>query len=87
MKRYDIYFNNLIEYERINIDRITGKAKHSVLENIYGKEFNFYRKKHLEKKGDEIEICKNCPDWKYRSWNHNYWKLIDEANLKDQKSI
>ena len=65
-----------------------GNVNNKSIRDVWnGKEFNFYRKKHLEKKGDEIEICKNCPDWKYRSWNHNYWKLIDEANLKDQKSI
>ncbi len=65
-----------------------GNVNNKSIRDVWnGKEFNFYRKKHLKKKGDEIEICKNCPDWKYRSWNHNYWKLIDEANLKDQKSI
>ena len=22
--------------------------------------------------------CAGCPDWKYRSWNHNYWKVVPE---------
>ena len=33
----------------------------------------------LNTKGDEIELCKNCPDWKYRSWEHNYWKIVKKA--------
>jgi radical SAM protein with 4Fe4S-binding SPASM domain len=61
--------------------------KQSIQEVWNGKEFNFYRKKHLEKKGNEIEMCKNCPDWKYRSWNHNYWKVVDEADPNNKKPV
>ena len=41
-------------------------------------EFEKFRRLHLEKRGDEIEICSTCPDWQYRSWKYNYWKLINE---------
>ena len=51
----------------------------SIKEIWHGKGFGFYREKHLQRKGDDIEMCKNCPDWKYRSWNHNYWKLVKNA--------
>ena len=61
--------------------------KQSIQEVWNGKEFNFYRKKHLEKKGNEIEMCKKCPDWKYRSWNHNYWKVVDEADPNNKKPV
>ena len=30
----------------------------------------------------EIELCQNCPDWKYRSWQHNYWKIIKNAERR-----
>jgi hypothetical protein len=30
-------------------------------------------------------MCKNCPDWKYRSWNHNYWKVVNDAAPNNQK--
>ena len=53
--------------------------EHSIKEIWHGDGFGFYREKHLNRKGDEIEMCKNCPDWKYRSWKHNYWKLINTA--------
>lgn len=51
----------------------------SIKEIWNGEGFDYYRKKHLEHKGDDIEMCKNCPDWKYRSWKHNYWKLVNNA--------
>ena len=61
--------------------------KQSIQEVWNGKEFNSYRKKHLEKRGNEIEMCKNCPDWKYRSWNHNYWKVVNDAAPNNQKPV
>ena len=45
----------------------------------HGDGFNFYREKHLASKGSEISMCSQCPDWKYRSWTHNYWKVVSEA--------
>jgi hypothetical protein len=24
-------------------------------------------------------MCRTCPDWKYRSWQHNYWKVVKDA--------
>jgi len=47
-----------------------------------GEHFAELRRKHLEGRGDEIPICCRCPDWKYRSWQHNYWKLIRAAEKK-----
>lgn len=51
----------------------------SIKDIWHGEEFNTYRDKHLQRKGDDIDLCKNCPDWKYRSWKHNYWKIIKNA--------
>lgn len=53
----------------------------------HSKAFNFYRQKHLNRCGDDIEICKNCPDWKYRSWQHNYWKLVNNAEVQRQMTL
>ncbi len=47
-----------------------------------GEDFSFYRDKHLKSEGDGIEMCHNCPDWKYRSWKHNYWKIVKTAEGK-----
>ncbi|MBI5682764.1 MAG: radical SAM protein [Deltaproteobacteria bacterium] len=51
----------------------------SIKEIWHGAGFEYYRKLHLEYRGDEIEMCRNCPDWKYRSWKHNYWKIVKNA--------
>lgn len=51
----------------------------SIREIWHGKEFEYYRRKHLDHKGYEVELCSNCPDWKYRSWKYNYWKIVRDA--------
>lgn len=51
----------------------------TIKEIWHGEGFEYYRQKHLSQKGEDIEMCKNCPDWKYRSWKHNYWKLVKTA--------
>lgn len=65
-----------------------GNVKEKSIQDIWhSDEFEFYRKKHLSGCGDDIEMCKNCPDWKYRSWQHNYWKLVDNAEVKRQNGL
>jgi radical SAM protein with 4Fe4S-binding SPASM domain len=51
----------------------------SIKEIWHGNEFDYYRRMHLEGQGDLIDMCKECPDWKYRSWQHNYWKIEKKA--------
>lgn len=51
----------------------------------HGSGFEYYRQKHLSGKGDDIELCRNCPDWKYRSWKHNYWKIVNHAEETKQQ--
>lgn len=85
-------------FERLNIDSrgkvmvcgfdIAAKTdmgnihEKSIKQIWHGEGFQFFREKHLSKKGSEIELCRNCPDWKYRSWKHNYWKVISHAEEK-----
>lgn len=82
-------------FERLNIDSrgkvmvcgfdiaaVTdmGNVHEKTIKEIWhGEGFAHYRKKHLERKGGDIDICNTCPDWKYRSWKHNYWKLVKNA--------
>ncbi|MBP1681179.1 MAG: radical protein [Proteobacteria bacterium] len=67
-----------------NMGNITEK---SIQEIWHGEGFDFYRQKHLARKGDEIAMCKECPDWKYRSWHHNYWKLVENAEISKNKTL
>ena len=59
----------------------------SIKEIWHGEGFAYYREKHLARRGDEIELCKNCPDWQYRSWQHNYWKIVKNAEKKRAKKF
>ena len=49
--------------------------------------FNYFREKHIARRGDTIDICRNCPDWKYRSWKYNYWKVEREAEKKRKEAV
>lgn len=28
-----------------------------------------------------------CPDWKYRSWQHNYWKVVKNAEAARERKL
>lgn len=82
-------------FERLNIDSrgnimvcgydisantSMGNVQTETIFDIWHNEgFTFYRDKHLEGKGADIPLCSGCPDWKYRSWKHNYWKAVSGA--------
>jgi len=57
----------------------------SIKEIWHSSAFEHYRQKHLSGKGDDLDICRNCPDWKYRSWKHNYWKIVNNAEKVRQQ--
>ena len=85
-------------FERLNIDSrgdvtlcgedIAFKEKfgniltRSIKEIWQGPEFNYFREKHQTGHGDDIAICAQCPDWQYRSWQYNYWKVLKDAEAK-----
>jgi radical SAM protein with 4Fe4S-binding SPASM domain len=54
----------------------------TIKEIWHGEGFEYYRQMHLSQRGSEIELCKDCPDWKYRSWKHNYWKIVRIAEQR-----
>lgn len=59
----------------------------SVRDIWHGPGFEFYRRKHLAREGKDIPICAGCPDWKYRSWNHNYWKVVRGAEASRKAKL
>ncbi|HUI22527.1 MAG TPA: radical SAM protein [Methylocella sp.] len=82
-------------FERLNIDsrgnvmvcgydiaantRMGMVGQQSIREIWHGEGFRHYREKHLAMRGNDISMCRTCPDWKYRSWQHNYWKVVKDA--------
>ncbi|OGV71002.1 MAG: radical SAM protein [Lentisphaerae bacterium RIFOXYA12_FULL_48_11] len=84
-------------FERLNIDskgdvtlcgediafseKFDNVYNHSIRKIWRGGHFESLRKKHLERRGEEIKICSTCPDWQYRSWEYNYWKILKDAEV------
>ena len=65
-----------------------GNVHEQTIQKIWRSEgFEYYRRMHLERRGSEIELCMNCPDWKYRSWRHNYWKIVKKAEKKRKSKV
>jgi MoaA/NifB/PqqE/SkfB family radical SAM enzyme len=90
-------------FERLNIDSrgnvmvcgydISGNtsmgncSSESIAEIWHGPGFRYYREKHLAGRGKQIGLCSGCPDWQYRSWNHNYWKVVRNAEAARQAKL
>lgn len=89
-------------FERLNIDsrgdvtlcgediafaeRFANISEQSIADIWLGEHFTALREKHLNKKGHEIAICNQCPDWQYRSWQYNYWKVLKDADERRTSS-
>ena len=87
-------------FERFNIDsrgdvtlcgediafteKFANIMEQSIKEIWHGPKFKSFREKHLSGHGDEIPICAKCPDWQYRSWQYNYWKILEDAEKKGE---
>lgn len=57
-----------------------GNLKTQTIREIWtGAMFNWWRAKHRDGEGGDIPLCAECPDWKYRSWEHNYRKAMKNA--------
>ena len=90
-------------FERLNIDSrgnvmvcgydISGNTSmgnvntDSIRDIWHGDGFRFYRDKHLAGRGKDIAMCAGCPDWKYRSWQHNYWKVVKNAGAARERKL
>ena len=60
-----------------------GNVKEQSIKDIWnGDKLSQWRKLLLEGKYEQIPLCKKCPDWRYRSWNYNYWKIMEDAERK-----
>jgi MoaA/NifB/PqqE/SkfB family radical SAM enzyme len=59
----------------------------SIRDIWHGEGFRFYREKHLAGRGKDIALCAGCPDWKYRSWQHNYWKVVRNAEAARERRL
>lgn len=60
-----------------------GNIKDQTIREIWqGTMFSWWRRKHQAGEGGDIPLCAECPDWKYRSWEHNYRKALKNAQIR-----
>ena len=65
-----------------------GNVGNQTIREIWkGPMFHWWREKHRTGKGGDIPLCAECPDWKYRSWTHNYRKALKKAALHREEAI
>ena len=58
-----------------------GNVKVQTIKEIWqGPMFQWWRGKHAEGQGGDIPLCRECPDWQYRSWTHNWEKVMKTAD-------
>jgi radical SAM protein with 4Fe4S-binding SPASM domain len=41
--------------------------------------FESWRHKILAGAYEELPLCSKCSDWKFKSWNYNFFKVLDDA--------
>ena len=59
----------------------------SIREVWKGAMFDWFRTKHRDGQGGDIPLCAECPDWKYRSWEHNYRKALENAGRRRDEAM
>jgi organic radical activating enzyme len=52
----------------------------SIAEIWKGKKYAEVREIHLAGRASDLEMCRNCDDHKYRSWNYSFWRLRQYAD-------
>jgi len=57
-----------------------GDLNHQNIEEVWRSEkFDQWRNLVLKKEFEKIPLCNKCADWKYKSWNYNYFKAKKDA--------
>lgn len=65
-----------------------GNVREQSIREIWkGAMFSWWREKHRSGAGGDIPLCAECPDWKYRSWEHNYRKALKNAQARRERAV
>ena len=62
-----------------NLNLRAALREQSIREVWKGPMFVWWRAKHAAREGGDIPLCRECPDWQYRSWTHNWEKVMRTA--------
>ncbi len=63
-------------------ERFANIMDRSIADIWRGPELTALREAHLKRQGHTVRLCSNCTDWRFRSWQHNYWKMLKEIDAK-----
>ena len=64
----------------VRCDYVIGNIKDRTIADVWnGPEYAEIRNAHLNRRGGEVKMCAECPDWKYRTWDFSYWRLEQHA--------
>lgn len=66
-------------YDIAGVTDLGNIMQKSIKEIWHGAEMEAWRKLLLQGRYEEIEVCRVCPDWRYRSWNYNYYHMYSVA--------
>ncbi len=53
---------------------------HSIQEIWRGEKFEAWRSLVLQRRFEEMPLCAKCSDWKYKSWTHNFFEVLKDAD-------
>jgi radical SAM protein with 4Fe4S-binding SPASM domain len=61
----------------VNDNYFMGNVCEQYIEDIWrGNNFEVWRDLVLNMRFEEVPLCKKCDDWKYKSWTHNFFKVL-----------
>lgn len=76
----------LCPYDNQNLIPALGHLSKNTIQEIWlGERMRKIREGHLKGEFDKIELCNNCKDFPFRSWNYNYKKALSDAREKREE--
>ena len=79
----DVTFCNFDVEDSYYMGNITEQS----IEEIWrGPKFEAWRKLVLQCRFEDMPLCDKCNDWKYKSWTHNFFKVLKHSDTSIQES-
>lgn len=64
-----------------------GNVNEQTIAEIWrGAKFEAWRKLVLDGRFEEVPLCAKCSDWKYKSWNYNFFNVLEQTGGRAGKN-